>query len=303
MAGWFTRLLAIASVTFFCTPSATAGTPKVLIIGIDGCRPDALLVAKAPNIETLWKQGSFSFHARSDILTTSGPCWSSLFTGVWNPKHGILDNRCAGRSDKYPTLFERVKEAKPELATAVFTSWPDILKLIPAASLDVALNGNEDDAKTREAIKDALKNRTLDVVFIQLDKVDQAGHKFGYGPDSPRYINAIEQTDADVGQIMDALKSRKDYENEDWLIILTTDHGGIRKKHGGNSPQESTIFTIFWGKSVVSGEIFEQPMIVDIAATAMAHLGMSIRPAWDLDGHAIPLNAPHEPVQGSSGRR
>ena len=59
-------------------------TNKVLIIGIDGCRPDALLAAKTPSIDKLWSNGAFSFHGKTDPKTKSGSCWTSMLTGTWH---------------------------------------------------------------------------------------------------------------------------------------------------------------------------------------------------------------------------
>jgi len=69
---------------------------KVLVIGIDGCRPDALLAARIPHLEKLMKQGSYSYKAQTGDITISGPGWSSLLTGVWRQKHGVQDNKLDG---------------------------------------------------------------------------------------------------------------------------------------------------------------------------------------------------------------
>lgn len=267
--------------------TAMGGANKVLIIGIDGCRPDALLVARAPNIEALWREGAFSFHARCVFPTSSGPCWASLLTGVGPAKHGVLDNKCDRRSDKFPTLFERAKAEKPDVMTGVFTSWPDILKLIPPAKLNISMEGGESDPKTLAAAKVALGGSAIDLTFIQLDRVDGAGHKHGYGPDIPEYVEAIQQADKDVGEIVATIKARKTYAEENWLIIITTDHGGLRKRHGGKSIQESTVFAIVSGNGVKRGELFDPPSLVDIAPTVFEHLRLVARPEWNLDGRAI----------------
>src|SRR4051812_20813467 len=74
-------------------PQGAARAKKVLIIGIDGCRPDALRAAKAPNLEALIRDGAYSGKAQTGDATISGPGWSSMLTGVWRAKHGVRDNR------------------------------------------------------------------------------------------------------------------------------------------------------------------------------------------------------------------
>ena len=66
----------------------------------------------------------------------------------------------------------------------------------------------------------------------------------------PQYIEAIEEKDTQVGQMVDALKSRKNYANEDWLIMVSTDHGGLGTSHGGPSEEERTIFIVANGERV-----------------------------------------------------
>ena len=65
---------------------------KVLIIGIDGCRPDALLKANTPNLDKLWKNGAYIFNTKTDEISSSGICWTGMLTGVWHEKHNVLTN-------------------------------------------------------------------------------------------------------------------------------------------------------------------------------------------------------------------
>ncbi len=91
---------------------------KVLIIGIDGCRPDALLAAQTPNLDALWKDGAYSFKARTDEISSSGPAWSAMLTGVWHQKHNVLNNEYEDPDlEHYPHFFRRVRQEKPELQT------------------------------------------------------------------------------------------------------------------------------------------------------------------------------------------
>lgn len=258
------------------------GADKVLIIGIDGCRPDALLAAKTPNIDKLWKQGAYSFDAKTASRSSSGPCWTSMLTGVWPEKHGILNNKYSVPS-KYPHFFQRIKTLKPELKTVSIVYWSPLHKILPDESVDVKKSARP-DAKVAELVANTLAGGDPDVVFVQFDEVDHAGHKYGYRPDAAGYVKSIETADSFVGRIIGSLEARKSYKKENWLIILTTDHGGIEKRHGGNTPQETTIFFIAHGKTVVKGELKEQVGVVDVAVTSMAHLGLPIDPKWRLDG-------------------
>ena len=81
---------------------------------------------------------------------------------------------------------------------------------------------------------------------------------------------------------MEAVRQRPSFEREDWLILSSTDHGRTDDGgHGGESEEELTIFYLASGPSFAA---LKTPVeIVDIACTALAHLGIEIDPDWDLD--------------------
>ena len=102
--------------------------------------------------------------------------------------------------------------------------------------------------------------------------------------------HSIELSDEHVGRLVTAVRTRDTYASEDWLIIISTDHGRRADGgHGGDSPEETTIFFLAHGPSVMVGPIGDTPQIVDVAVTALTHLGVVIQPEWALDGKAIAL--------------
>jgi predicted AlkP superfamily pyrophosphatase or phosphodiesterase len=104
---------------------------RVLIIGIDGCRPDALLAAQTPNMDALWKDGAYTFKARTDEISSSGPAWSAMLIGVWHQKHNVLNNEYEDPDlEHYPHFFHRVRQEKPELTTYSVATWGPIHKIL-----------------------------------------------------------------------------------------------------------------------------------------------------------------------------
>ena len=81
----------------------------------------------------------------------------------------------------------------------------------------------------------------LDILFLDFDHIDHAGHSYGYGPDIPEYLNTIEDVDGYIGWVISAMESRLNFENEEWLVIITSDHGGNISGHGGQTIEERTI--------------------------------------------------------------
>ncbi len=89
---------------------------------------------------------------------------------------------------------------------------------------------------------------------------------------------------------MAAVRARPTYAQEDWLILMSTDHGRTADgDHGGDTPEERTIFYLASGPSTVVGTLEGTPAIVDVPVTALAHLGIDIDPAWSLDGKVVGL--------------
>ena len=89
--------------------------------------------------------------------------------------------------------------------------------------------------------------------------------------------------------MISALKSRENYLDENWLILISTDHGGSNYGHGKDIPEHTTIFYIANGKYVQQGELKKQVNIIDVAVTAMQHLGIKMEEEWKLDGNVAGL--------------
>ncbi len=93
-----------------------------------------------------------------------------------------------------------------------------------------------------------------------------------------------------MGQLLAAVRARPTYAQEDWLILVSTDHGRREDGgHGGDTPEERTIFYLAFGPSVEPGVLPDTVHIVDVAVTALAHLGIEADPAWGLDGAVVGL--------------
>src|SRR6266446_5697792 len=124
------RTIVFVGVLLGMISPAEAGEParnKVLVIGIDGCRPDALLQAKTPHLHALIDAGAYSFEGQTGDVTISGPGWASLLTGVWRDKHGVRTNEFEGANfQDYPSFLHRLKEHQPKALTASIVHWAPI---------------------------------------------------------------------------------------------------------------------------------------------------------------------------------
>ncbi len=292
---------------------------KALFIGIDGVRSDALLVANTPNIDALNEEGIFTYDSWHLGVTSSGPSWSSMMTGVWEAKHLVTNNSYSGANfGDYPYISNRLKEAKPDLKCVQIYTWnPQGEAGINAggnvfnSNWDATIDaGDLGQGLVKETAKLQLLDPDLDFLFIHFDETDSAGHGFGFSPTVPQYINAIEGVDVEIGEVIEALKNRPTYDQEEWLIVSTTDHGGQGTGHGGNSNNERQIWWYASNPLIPNQEISgigdpgsyqmpsnpvnpdlvaQVPVLTDIAVTVLDWMltdlsNDQIVDRWDLDG-------------------
>jgi predicted AlkP superfamily pyrophosphatase or phosphodiesterase len=286
-------------------PAQDPGQQRVLVIGIDGVRPDALAVAQTPNLDRLVRAGAFADTTQilgtrySKSNTISGPGWSSILTGVWADKHGVHDNEFKGKNYKqFPHFFQRLKDQFPQARTASFVDWSpidehivtaaDLKKNYPSANVGEYI---EHDAEIARDASLHLKDGDPHATMVYFGSVDETGHKVGFHPSVKPYVAAIEVVDRQVGQLLKAIDSRPSRKRENWLILVSTDHGGKGTGHGDGHkvPEIRTVFLIVSGTAARQGKIQQQTYLVDLPVTALVHLGVKIDPAWKLDGQAVGL--------------
>ncbi|MCD9618452.1 LamG-like jellyroll fold domain-containing protein [Chryseobacterium gleum] len=221
-----------------------AQTKKVLFIGIDGCRADVMMSTPTPNIQNLISQSIYSIDGLCAATTWSGNGWSTMLTGVWHTKHNVQDNNFTSPNYvNYPDFLTRAETYNPALRTISLAHWSPINdKIIQTA--DVKTNLATDFAVKNAAVT-ALQNDNPDILFVDFDDVDHAGHSYGFSSTVSQYVNSIKTTDTYIGEIVTAMKNRPSYNNEDWLVVLTTDHGAVDSSHGGGNLTERNIFTVY----------------------------------------------------------
>ena len=293
--------------------SQPAPRQKVLVIGIDGCRHDAVVAADTPHMDAIIARGTrfvgteiLSPNRVDQANTVSGPGWSNLLTGVWPNKHGVTNNRFFGsKYDSYPHFFVRAKAVKPEIRTASFSDWGPIAQKILRAS-DKTVNqpaeGAESyvkhDSELTTHCCEHLRNLDPDLVFLYLGQVDECGHTYGFHPTVKEYTQAIERVDGHIGQVVQAIQNRKTDASENWLTILCTDHGGAGTDHGDGhtNPDIRRTFLIVSGPSAEVNAPQVQTYQVDVVATALTHLEVPLHKDWELDGKPVGLKTASTPT-------
>lgn len=306
-------LIILLAVVAICSNPAFAQRPKkVLFIGIDGVRSDALNSRPTPNIRELMANGTYTFDSWHMGTTMSGPSWSTMLTGVFQAKHNVRDNSYSGsRFNDYPYISKRFKEVKPNGRAVQICTWRPMTDLVYNDGWDQKIVPANDAAVVTTAATQLL-NPNIDYLFCHLDVVDITGHGSGFNPNNPQYNAAIDSSDARVGRIVRAVRNRPNYANEDWIIMLTTDHGGTGTGHGGNTNDERHIWWVANGPGIPRLQITGSdpgsfvmtsnpvrqvdfrniPNLADIGVTALQHLiadedvDSTLYNSWQLDGRS-----------------
>lgn len=263
------------------------GVKHVVVFGIDGLGPVGLEKAPIPNVSELIKNGAHSFKARGVMPTSSAPNWASMIMGAGPEQHGVLDNKWplpgamflpteGGAGMIFPTMFRVLREQRPEIKQAMIHDWDGFGILFERKLIDVVINGDKEDDTAAQAIK-VVKELKPDLMFVHFDHVDHALHSIGFA--SEAYFQAVTKMDTLVGSVIAAIKEAGYFDST--LFILTSDHGGKDKGHGGNTMDEITIPWIACGPGVKKGFTITDPInTFDTACTVVHALGAKQPYAW-----------------------
>ncbi len=228
---------------------------RVLIISVDGLRPDLLLRANTPHMRSMLERGSFSMWARTIPEAITLPSHTSMLTGVHIKTHGISwNNDGRGPENRHPprvpSLFAVAKQAG--LSTALVTGKQKFIIFVDEGAVDYhAVSGSKryDDQAVADMGVQFLREHRPHVMFLHMGQVDSRGHSIGWG--TPEQIAQIENADQAVGKVLAAVEELKLADST--LIILSADHGGQGRKHGANDARSRHIPWIAVGPGVRPG--------------------------------------------------
>ena len=280
-------LNAVPGVPCAAQPGPADGDARVVIIGVDGLSPDGIRQAETPHLDALLKQGAHTMQARAVMPTSSSPNWASMLMAAGPEQHGITSNDwepdsfalgpvCRGTTVRFPTIFDELRRQQPRAASAVFHDWDGFGRLVEPEAPDTIADGDGPEATVRTAMQ-YVRAKKPRLTFIHLDHVDLAGHAHGHG--TPAYYAAVAEADRLIGAVMNGL--REDGQWQTTTLLLTSDHGGKEKGHGGDSPEEVLIPWILVGPGVRPGVELSAPVdTYDTAATAAYVLGLRPHACW-----------------------
>jgi predicted AlkP superfamily pyrophosphatase or phosphodiesterase len=263
-------------------PRPGALARHVVVISIDGLRPDAIEASGARNLQRMMQEGAYSPRARTIMPSRTLPSHTSMITGVTPEVHGITWNdeqvEAQGRV-RVATMFDMADSA--HLHTAAFFGKAKFRHLIHSDAPDEveAPRGLEVVLAPRitQDVVQYLRFNQPHMLFVHLPDPDIAGHSAGWM--SLPYRWAVRRADAAVEQIRrQAVKTF----NGDVVVIVTADHGGHGREHGSAAEEDVRIPWIVWGRGVEPGSIVEEQVdTFDTAATALWVLGVPVPARWE----------------------
>ncbi|WP_316747025.1 DUF4983 domain-containing protein [Pedobacter gandavensis] len=204
---------------------------KVLYLILDGVRGKALKVIEAPNLTQIYKRSIYAFDALSDFDgtgTTNAGSWTNMLTGVTRAKHGVTTEDFAGNKlAQYPSVFSSLKQQNNgKTRTAAFSASPAFANnLTIDATENKIFAGN--DASVKAAVITELENPDATLVLGEFGSAETAGQQSGYSETNPVYVNNILKLDTYIGEIMAALAKRKTFAEENWLVVIASNKGGV----------------------------------------------------------------------------
>ncbi|MGO4291654.1 alkaline phosphatase family protein [Chitinophaga sp. RAB17] len=207
------------------TTSANVKSRKVLMVIMDGARGQSVRDANAPNITALTDHAIFSWNSITDTQIADYTTWADLLTGVHKEKHNIDGNTLDGNNlQNFPVFFKYIKERAPQIRIAAFSASDDLGNLVSNADVNKVFA--DDDAAVTTAAVGELATDSTGLVMVQYNGVDVNGAQYGYDVSVPQYRAAILQTDDYIGKLLSAVKARKNYAGENWMVVVVSNHGG-----------------------------------------------------------------------------
>lgn len=269
----------------------------VIIISVDGLRPDAIARYDARTIQRLMREGRYSLTAQTISISKTLPSHTSMVTGVDADVHGITwnsDKTGEFGTVKVPTIFGVAHQAG--FSTAAFFSKTKFHHIDVPSTIDHmrAPTGGVipwNARKTIDLMRDYLDEQSPNLMMVHLADADFAGHNFGWM--GWMYGMAVREVDLAVANVIDAADER--FGRGGYTVILTADHGGHRKSHGTTDPVDTTIPWIVWGAGVQPGDTLSGIRTMDTAATALWMLGLE--PPGSFAGR--PVEAAFRPTMAS----
>ena len=289
---WITLLITIVAFTScdqYTKTNKKQIAEHVIYIGLDGWGSYSVDKAEMPNVKALMAEGCWTLQKRAVLPSSSGVNWASMFMGACPELHGYttwdsskheIPERVILKNNIFPTMFQLLRDAQPEAEIGCIYEWDGIKYVIDTLSTSYHEMVHPEKIYTDEMAKMSVKyikeKKPVLGAFI-FDNPDHVGHDTGH--DTQEYYVNLKVLDGYIGEIIQATKDAGIYEN--CIFIVTSDHGGINKGHGGKTLEEINTPFIIAGKGIKKGGEFQESMMqFDCAPTVLQIFDLESPQVW-----------------------
>ena len=298
-------------------PEKAKTEKKAVFILVDGIPADVIESVPTPNLDAISKLGGYARifvggekGSYNETPTISSPGYMNLLTSTWANKHNVWDNYDQKPNYHYWNIFRVLETVKPEASSAIFSTWEDNRTILVGEGaenagdfqIDYAFDGFEKDtlrfphdqlrnyiAQIDSIVVDEtaryLQKNGPDLSWVYLEYTDDVGHGLG---DSPYFYSTVQKADKQIGKIWAAVEKRMAL-GEDWMIVITTDHGRDSvsgKDHGGQTERERITWMVT-NKPALNERFSSGSMsILDISPSILDFMGIEIptEVRYEMDG-------------------
>jgi len=206
---------------------------KVIVISIDGVTGSELKTIAPPTITALLPTSKYSYATFKSAVATDAATWTSMLTGVPYTKHLVSTDDFQPTSDPNSGEHDAVPIRRNVLdyimsgigtKTAFISPWANLRNYVKVADYRPIVG--TDLAAKDSTIALLGKYEGIGATMVNFREVESAGANGGYVASNTVYKDAILKADGYVDEIIKAIKARKTYVNEEWLFIITSNHGG-----------------------------------------------------------------------------
>jgi predicted AlkP superfamily pyrophosphatase or phosphodiesterase len=259
----------------------------VVVLGIDGLGANVLGTRMPANFQTFVRDGAYSLKARGVMPTVTFPNFASMLSGAGPEQHGVTSNRwrpdhfdiapsCKGSGAIFPTIFGVLREQRPRAKMAMFFDGEGFPFIVEQGVPDKIVSAEGSD-KSLAAALDYIASDRPELVFVHVDLMDHAGHTEGF--ESAAYWQALDHANELLGALSDKLSSLRMWDST--IVIVSSDHGGVGKNHGGTSMTEIEIPWLIRGPGVARGKEIQEPINTFDTAATIAHIfGLKQPTCW-----------------------
>jgi arylsulfatase A-like enzyme len=273
---------AVAAPEFDKVPAGSV-TRNVVVVSIDGLRPDAIQAFDAQTMKRLIGEGSYTLKASTINPSKTLPSHTSMLTGEPPERHHVLwNNVTTAKMDEIelPNIFSVARQSG--YTTAAFFSKAKFQPLQRPGTLDYSQApggwfGKWSGERTMTDVEEYLRDAKPNLLFVHLTDPDAAGHSSGWM--SADYGRAVRAADAALTRLLKVADST--YGRGNYSLLVTADHGGHDRNHGSDDPRDITIPWIAWGRGVKTGELDNASVrTMDTASTVLWLLGLPEPTDW-----------------------